>query len=200
MKRKIIFILLAAGLVTASWAQGLGLQRMLPGISAQRAVESVTVSGSLIVSHGMPAVASGEITYLIMGINRLIGFIEGFKEGAQVSFEGTARANPQNANLKYLNPNKMILAGKTYDLSSPVTAQGTLRDQLPLQNFRFQVPPQNNRQQLDRQPNQPQPNRQQPNRQQPDRRDRQPNRQQPERQRDRLPPNPPSPGRPFQRS
>ena len=114
-----------------------------------RQAESVTVTGNLIVAHGMPAIKTGDLTYLIMGTSRLIGFIEGFKEGAQVSIEGTAIGNPQNENLKFLRPVKMTLGGKSYDLASPINPENFLRNRLARPEAQPRLPQQGQpRQQL----------------------------------------------------
>ena len=81
--------------------------------------EAVTVSGSLIVAHGRPAIKNGEVTYIVGGINRLIGFVEGLKEGAQVTIEGYAMSRQKEDNLKFLMPTKLTLGGKTYDMGLP---------------------------------------------------------------------------------
>ena len=152
MKSKIIIVLLIAGIAAAVSAQGWGPRRSLPNNPPERiqrpAAETVSVSGSLAVAHGMPAITSGGVFYLIVGANRLVGFIDGFKEGAQVSIDGTAITNPQNANVKFLRPAKMTLGGKSYDLSSPFDMQNFLRNRLPQQNNppqwqRTPPPPQN---------------------------------------------------------
>jgi hypothetical protein len=44
--------------------------------------------------NGMIAVQSGGKTYYVGGLNRLIGFIDGLKEGASVKLEGYAFALP----------------------------------------------------------------------------------------------------------
>ena len=136
MKRTILLVLLVFGLAAMTWAQGWGRGWNYPDNPPRPAVETVTVSGSLIVSRGMPALTSGDVTYLIMGTGRLVGFIDGFKEGAQVSIEGSAIANPQDSKLKFLRPVKMTLGGKTYDLSAPISPQN-FRNQMPPRNFRF---------------------------------------------------------------
>jgi hypothetical protein len=119
LKRKIIFILLMIGLAAAAWSQGWG--RNMPDIRRNflPPVETVTVSGSMTVARGFPAVKSGDVTYIVSGINRLIGFIDGLKEGTQVTIEGTAMAISGNANMKYLRPSKLTLGGKTYDMATP---------------------------------------------------------------------------------
>jgi len=83
------------------------------------APEPVTVSGALTVAYGFPAVKSGDVTYLIGGVNRLTGFIDGFKEGAQVTIDGKAFTSPKDSNLKFLRPSKLTLNGNSYDLSPP---------------------------------------------------------------------------------
>ena len=132
MKRKMIFIFLSIGLVTAVFAQGWDQRRIIPddGNRPDRperlrpeqnrpAVEAVTVSGSMIVAHGFPAVKSGDVTYIMSGINRLIGFVDGLKEGAQVTVEGSAFSLRHEENVKFLRPLKLTLSGKIYDLSFP---------------------------------------------------------------------------------
>ena len=81
--------------------------------------EEVTVSGNLTVANGMPAIKSDDTTYLVFGINRLSGFIDGLKEGAQVTVDGTAMSNPRDDTLKFLRPSNLNLNGKDYDLTPP---------------------------------------------------------------------------------
>ena len=83
------------------------------------AAETVTLSGSLVVAYGSPALKSGDEIYLLGGLSRLTGFIDGLKEGAQVTIEGRAFTGRREESLKFLRPLKLTLAGKTYDLSPP---------------------------------------------------------------------------------
>ena len=142
LKRTIITILLVSGLTAMTWAQGWGRVQDSRNNPPRPAAETVTVSGSLVVSHGMPALASGDVTYIITGISRLIGFVDGLKEGAQVSIEGSAFGNNSDAKLKYLRPVKLTLGGKTYDLAPLVSQNFMNRMPQPLHNFRNQIPPQ----------------------------------------------------------
>ena len=127
MKRKILVILLVLGLAAIVSAQttSQGTER---GQKSHRhpAADPVTVSGSLIVSHGMPALQNGDVTYIVGGINRLSGFVDGLKEGAQVTIEGKAITSPRNDNLKFLRPSSLSLGGKTYDMT-PLLPPGALR-------------------------------------------------------------------------
>jgi hypothetical protein len=79
-------------------------------------MESVNVSGTLTLAQGMIAVENAGITYLTFGLNRLVGFIDGLKEGAQVTLEGVATVNPQDSRVKMLRVHKMTLNGREYDL------------------------------------------------------------------------------------
>ena len=121
MKQKVLFILLAVGLVGMAWAQGWPWAHPGPnGPGPHReppAAETVTVSGSLIVSRGSPAVKSGDDIYIVKGINRLVGFVDGLKEGAQVTIEGPAITSPRDSKLKVLRAVKLTLNGKAYDLA-----------------------------------------------------------------------------------
>ena len=80
--------------------------------------ETVTVSGTMVVANGMPALKSGDVTYYVSGISRLIGFIDGLKEGAQVTFEGVVTTSPNNQNIKFLRATKLTINGKIYELPS----------------------------------------------------------------------------------
>ena len=78
--------------------------------------ESVSVSGNLAVTRGGISVESGGITYLTFGLNSLVGFVDGLKEGAQVALEGYAAQIPKNEKEKIMHVTKMTLNGKEYDL------------------------------------------------------------------------------------
>lgn len=101
MKKIIIFslLLLSAALVFAQTA----------------APETVSVSGKLALVNGRIVLQSGENLYYVAGIGRLVGFIDGLKEGAQVSLEGYVRNEP--GNVWVLWPVKLTLGGKSYDLA-----------------------------------------------------------------------------------
>jgi len=79
--------------------------------------ENVSVSGNLTIAQGMIAVVSGDTTWLVRGLNRYVGFIDGLKEGAQVTLEGYAVPGPRNDKIKSLQAQKMTLNGKDYELT-----------------------------------------------------------------------------------
>lgn len=148
MKRKTFLILFIFGLAVIVSAQGWGGRQPLVS-------ETVTVTGTMVVSNGIPALKSGEVTYYIGGINRLIGFVDGLKEGAQVTVEGSSIATPSNNNFKFLTPSKLTFNGKTYEFNFPRQSFGPggmmmspYRDlprmMPPPQNYgrgRMQIPP-----------------------------------------------------------
>ena len=81
--------------------------------------ENATVSGNLTIAQGMIAVVSGDTTWLVRGLDRYVGFIDGLKEGAQVTLEGYAMPGPRDSNIKSLYVQKMTLNGKDYELARP---------------------------------------------------------------------------------
>ena len=124
MKTKILFVLLAVALVATISAQP---QPQAPGQErgerqprANRpAAETVTVTGSMVVARGMPALKSGEVTYFVSGISRLIGFVDGLREGAQVTVEGRSMANPRDETVKFLRVSKLTIGGRSYEITTP---------------------------------------------------------------------------------
>jgi hypothetical protein len=100
--KKIIIILAVAFLAIGTLpAQGWG-GRGIP--------ESVKIEGTLQLHNGQFAVASGNNVYYVPMIGRYVGFIDGLKEGSNVSFEGYVSGN-------LLRPVKMTISGKSYDLA-----------------------------------------------------------------------------------
>ena len=114
MRRTTFFILLVFGLIAPAFAQGWGRGRVQPPQP-----EAVTVSGNLILAHGLPALRSGDVTYLAAGINRLIGFVDGLREGSYVTIIGYAISSPRDEMLKLLRPTELTFDGRTFDLALP---------------------------------------------------------------------------------
>jgi len=109
----LILIFGLAAVVSAQQRDSGRNQRVLPP------AETVTASGNLVVAHGMPAIRSGDTTYLVFGLNRLVGFVDGLREGAFVTIEGTARTSRNDNSLKFLMPSKLDLGGRNYELARP---------------------------------------------------------------------------------
>jgi hypothetical protein len=101
MKKIIIIFSIAFLAIGALSAQGWG---------PRSAPESVKIEGTLQLHKGQFAVASGNNIYYVPRISRYVGFIDGLKEGSNVSFEGYVAGN-------FLQPVKMTISGKSYDLA-----------------------------------------------------------------------------------
>jgi len=79
---------------------------------------AVTVSGELTWVDGRIAVVAGQKTYYPAGIQSLIGFVEGLKEGAVVTLEGNAQAaSGRDADVYRLWVTKLTFKGKEYLLN-----------------------------------------------------------------------------------
>jgi hypothetical protein len=105
--KKIILLFLLAAIIGGS-------------LFAQTSTSTTTIRGTLGLSGGRISVVSGNITYYVRGLERFVGFIDGLKEGAQVSLEGYAAAptiEGQRDRLFY--PITLTLNGKNYEVGSP---------------------------------------------------------------------------------
>ncbi|AEF80831.1 hypothetical protein [Leadbettera azotonutricia] len=112
MKRICLCVILVAATAGLVFAQGENRRE------SKAAPVKITISGALGVANGSIALKSGNDTYYVMGLDRFVGFIDGLKEGAQVSLEGYAFAIPQNNEGKVFRVTKLTLNGKDYDLDS----------------------------------------------------------------------------------
>ncbi|MDR2102122.1 MAG: hypothetical protein LBP43_06085, partial [Treponema sp.] len=116
----IVMAMLIAGTLSAqTWGRGFGPGRRMPGPQRNRneAPETVTVRGNLGFSNGYISLEQDSITYYVLGLDRLIGFVEGLKEGAPVILEGTPFSPPGSqgdANIRFLLTDKLTFNGKEY--------------------------------------------------------------------------------------
>jgi len=112
-------------------------------------VPTTTIKGTLGLSNGMISVVSGNITYYVRGLARFIGFIDGLKEGAQVSLEGYAAA-PRTEGQKnsLFHPITLTLNGKNYEVGSKFDDNMTRRrieqSRRPEQNRKYDKNRKNN--------------------------------------------------------
>ena len=89
------------------------------GIFARSNTPTTTISGTLGLSNGRISVVSGNITYYVRGLERFVGFIDGLKEGAQVSLDGYAAApRMEGQRDKLFYPVTLALNGKNYEVGS----------------------------------------------------------------------------------
>ena len=97
----IAIVCLAAGMASAqNWGNGWGTPTQI-----------VSVTGTLQLQNGVIAVVSGNMAYYVPALTQYIGFIEGLREGAQISIDGYASGN-------YVQPTKVTISGKSYDFSA----------------------------------------------------------------------------------
>jgi len=122
--KKILFCLVIAILIAGTiFAQPIKEQRNPPAPKANseqlretpqpksnrvREDNSITVEGALKLEKGFVAVENKDTVYIVPMLNRYIGFINGLKEGANVSIEGYKFNN-------MIRPSKVTIEGKSYD-------------------------------------------------------------------------------------
>ncbi|MDR0597371.1 MAG: hypothetical protein LBG14_02575 [Treponema sp.] len=89
---------------------------------AQPAPATSAVDGTLGLRGGRIILASGDVTYYTRGLERFIGFIDGLKEGAQVSIEGyVSPPSLEGAEERLLFPVKLTLNGKEYEVGPAIS-------------------------------------------------------------------------------
>jgi hypothetical protein len=117
MKKTLILFLLLTAAAGASFAQAGGPDSN-PRQNRQfgpRDAETSTITGKLELINGNIALKNGDTVYYIMGLGRLVGFVDGLKEGAQVSLEGWAFAAPGRSENQSFLVSKLTINGKEYD-------------------------------------------------------------------------------------
>ncbi|MDR1318878.1 MAG: hypothetical protein LBJ90_04565 [Treponema sp.] len=115
MKRIVLCVFFAAALSGALLAQ----DSSRPGSPRRNwPPEKIALSGSLGLSLGRIVLENGGNTYYVAGIDRLIGFIEGLKEGAAVSLEGWAFPLRRSETEWIFRAAKLSINGKDYELGS----------------------------------------------------------------------------------
>jgi len=92
--------------------------RNLPrkGVGRNIEMESIDIEGYLTLSRGRIAVNAGDTIYLVNGLSRYVGFVEGFMEGAKVRLEGSVTKNSNDENIRFMRAQKMTFNGKDYVL------------------------------------------------------------------------------------
>jgi hypothetical protein len=111
-------------------------------IFAQSNTPTTNIKGTLGLSNGRISVVNGNITYYVRGLERFVGFIDGLKEGAQVSLDGYASipvVEGQKNRLFY--PVTLTLNGKAYEVGSPnVPNAPNMRNSRNNQKGAFPIP------------------------------------------------------------
>ena len=94
-----LIFFLTAGMASAqNWGNGWGTS------------QTISVTGTLQLRNGVIAVVSGNTIYYVPVLTQYIGFIEGLREGAQISIDGLISGN-------YIEPIRVTLNGKSYDFA-----------------------------------------------------------------------------------
>jgi hypothetical protein len=118
--KKHFFFVAASFIAVSVWAQppGTGWKENF------RQREPVSVSGTLVLANGFIALKSGDTLYYTGGLERLVGFVDGLKENAQVRLEGydfsrVARTQDpaQTATTHFFRVTKLEIDGKSYELN-----------------------------------------------------------------------------------
>jgi hypothetical protein len=92
-------------------------------IFAQSNTPTTTIRGTLGLSNGRISVVSNNVTYYVRGLERFVGFIDGLKEGAQVSLDGYASVpTVEGQTDRLFRAVKLTLNGKNYEVGSPDAA------------------------------------------------------------------------------
>jgi hypothetical protein len=89
-------------------------------IFAQSNTPITTIRGTLGLTNGRVSVVSGNTTYYVSGLSRFVGFIDGLKEGAQVSLDGYAAAPTiEGQRERVFYAVTLTLNGKNYQVGDP---------------------------------------------------------------------------------
>lgn len=121
MKKSIIAIALLAGLVAAASAQPMYGRGTGPGTGPMAAAvqaEKTTIEGTLALVDGHIGLKSGDTTYYVGGLNRLVGFVDGLKEGAKVKAEGYAVSISADKKLSAFRATSVTVGDRSIDLSN----------------------------------------------------------------------------------
>jgi hypothetical protein len=97
-------------------------------------IEKATVKGNLVAAEGRIALKADGKTYYVRGIQSLIGFVDGLKEGASVEIEGgvqkfaappTPPGETAESEMLLLHAEKLTLNGKVYDKLASIPGDTT---------------------------------------------------------------------------
>jgi hypothetical protein len=108
MKKLVLVIVITCLVIGTAFAQNWGNGRVTTP-------QTISVTGTLQLQNGVIAVVSGSTAYYVPALTQYIGFIEGLREGAQVSIDGYFYGN-------YVQPTRVTISGRSYDFTT--NAQG----------------------------------------------------------------------------
>ncbi len=96
---------------------GMGPGAGLSAAPTLQQAEVTKIEGRLELINGFIAIKSRDKTYYVHGLEYLIGFVDGLKEGAQVKIEGFAVDFPAAPEYAHLRVSKLTIGNREYDLS-----------------------------------------------------------------------------------
>ncbi|MDR1174028.1 MAG: hypothetical protein LBK83_00980 [Treponema sp.] len=143
MKKIILTAIMIAALGAAAFARN-----KVP------ALEQKTLSGTLVVEYGQIALRAEDGLYYVRGLGQLAGFVDGLKEGAAVTVQGTVwapewkhrntwpehegqkaeiapRAGDSQGSFRVIRAEKLSLNGKDYDLLTEGRRRGHISGRNP---------------------------------------------------------------------
>jgi hypothetical protein len=113
--RKIAIAVLAGLVAAGSLCAQEGMRNWRRSPPPLPPAETITVSGPLQLVNGRIAVEQDGKTYYADYLGRLTGFIEGLREGAQVTLTGNAEPHASGPEFYRLHITTMTFNGKVYD-------------------------------------------------------------------------------------
>lgn len=103
---------------------GLVLAGTLNAQTIRRTVETTAISGKLALADGVIVVQNGDQICRAFGFHYLIGFVDGLKEGADVTLEGYYAPFASDFEYQYFIATALVFNGKTYQLRVPYNNGG----------------------------------------------------------------------------
>lgn len=124
----LVILLVAIGVASAQpWGGPKGMKGKGFNFFVQRSwvpaqtlpqMEKITLEGTLELVNARVAIKKDAKTYYVAIPSRLYGFIDGLKEGANVTIEGYTHEVPGVKDSYMVRPDKLTLAGKTIELGN----------------------------------------------------------------------------------
>jgi hypothetical protein len=121
MKKSVFFVILIV-IAAGAFAQSRDPQDR----DGWRQPPAVTVTGTLSLLDGRIVLEDDTAVYYVTGLGKLVGFVDGLKEGAGVTLEGFVRPlryrDGADKERQILRVTKLTLDGRSYDLPAPAMA------------------------------------------------------------------------------
>lgn len=103
--------------------------------------EELTLDGKLEWVNGRIAIKTEDKTYFVSGVQRLFGFVDGLKEGAQLTLTGRSYSVSYIPEYGFFRAEKVSFNGKDYTLNQDHPGLGDMTDQNWGKNRKGMAPP-----------------------------------------------------------